>query len=269
MPPLSISRAWDDTKAIIAREVHLLAALVLALVVLPQVVISIVGAPVGPQTTPLSQLVYIASVLLGFVAQIALTRLAIAPPIRLADAIVVGFSRVLPVFLVLVVLMFLLGIAAIFLAMLLSGAGVAVLPISGQAPPPALLGLLIVLMALAMAIFQLVFPIAGAETGNPIRLFVRSWQLGHRRYLRLLAFFITVLIALAVIGVFSQVGVGSVIMLLFGRPTPGSVAALFLGLISGSIEAAFTVVFAVMLARIYVQLATPAHAEAGVPSSGI
>jgi hypothetical protein len=73
-------------------------------------------------------------------------------------------------------------------------------------------------------------------------------------------------VGLAVIA--SQVGLGSVIVLLLGRPNPGSMSALMLGLVAGVLQAVFTVITAVMLARIYVQLAGR-EAQASVPSSGI
>jgi hypothetical protein len=44
---------------------------------------------------------------------------------------------------------------------------------------------------------------------------------------------------------------------------------LVLGLIAGLIQGAFTLVTAVMLARIYVQLARRGEAQPSVPSSGI
>ena len=46
-------------------------------------------------------------------------------------------------------------------------------------------------------------------------------------------------------------------------------SALLLGLIAGVVQAAFTVVSAVMLARIYGQLAGRGETESGVPITGI
>jgi len=255
MNELSISRAWDEAKAILTREGHLLAAVALALVVLPQLVLAVVGVPVGAQATPASQVVYIAAVLLGFVAQIALNRLAIGPSVRVADAITQGFARVLPVFLVLAGVMIIVAIIAVVVAMVLSAAGVGILPAAGKQPPASLLMLLIVLTAAATAIFQLVFPVAAAETGNPVRLFARSWQLARGHYLRLLGFILTVFVTLAIVAAVTQLGVGSVILLLVGRPNPGSLSALLVGLVAGAMQAAFTVTVAVMQARIYVQIA--------------
>lgn len=254
MNGLSISRAWEEAKGIIAREGQLLAAVALALVVLPQIILAVVGTPTGIQATPVSQVIYIAAVLLGFVAQIALNRLAIGPSVRVADAIAVGFARVIPVFLVLAVVMIIVAVIAVVLAMLLAAAGVGVLPAAGHAPPASLILLLVLLTAFATAIFQLVFPVAAIETGNPLRLFVRTWQLGRGHYWQLLGFILTVFIALGLIAAALQLGVGSVVLLVAGRPNPGSLSALLIGLVAGVVQAAFTVVVAVMQARIYLQL---------------
>ena len=92
--------------------------------------------------------------------------------------------------------------------------------------------------------------------------------MGHRQYLRLLAFVVVVFIGLGVVLFATQFGIGSALVLLLGRASPGSVSALALGLVVGVVQAAFTLVTAVMLARIYVQLAGR-EAQPGVPSSGM
>lgn len=268
MGQLSLSRAWEETAAILVRDGGLLAAVALALIVLPQVVLSVVGMPMGAQANPLGEVIYIAAVLLGFVAQIAINRLAIGPSVTVRDAIAQGFLRLMSVFAVLVVLAIALVIVAIAIAMVLSAAHLMTLPPAGQAPTPSLIALLVILIALLFAIFQLIFPIAAVETGNPIRLITRSWQLGRHQYPRLLAFLLVVFVGIAIVALAGQFGVGSVVVLLLGRPNPGTFSALVLGLIAGAIQAAFTVVTAVMLARIYVQLAGR-DAQASVPSSGI
>jgi len=61
---------------------------------------------------------------------------------------------------------------------------------------------------------------------------------------------------------------GSAIAALFGPPTAGSLGALLSSLVLALIQASFSVVSAVMLARIYVQLANGRGIQASVPSSG-
>jgi len=109
------------------------------------------------------------------------------------------------------------------------------LPGAGKPPTPSFVALLIILMGLFFAIFQLSFPIAAVETGNPIRMISRSWQLARHHYLRLLAFVVTVFIGLGLVVIATQFGLGSVIVLFLGKPEPGSLSALVLGLIAGVI----------------------------------
>lgn len=268
MSELSLSRAWEETATILVREGGLLTAVALALIVLPNVVLAVVGVPIGSQATTIAELVYVASVLLSFVAQIAINRLAIGPSVTVSEAIVQGFARLIPVFAVLIVLVLILFVIALVVASVLNAAGAMTLPTAGKPPTPGLVALLVILTALLFTIFQLIFPLAAVETGNPIRLFTRSWQLARHHYLRLLAFVAIVFIGFGLVVVAIQFGLGSMIVLFLGQPNPGSVAALILGLIGGIAQAAFTIVTAVMLARIYLQLAGR-EPQAGVPSSGI
>jgi hypothetical protein len=268
MSSLSISAAWEETRSILSRDGQLFASVALALIVLPEVVFAVVGAPVGPQATLLSGLTYAVVVLLGFVAQIALNRLAIGPSVTVGGAIARGFARLPAVLGVLVLLLAALMIIAVVLLMILSAARLIVIPTPGQPPPLSLIALLILLAALAFAIVQLVFPVAAAETGNPLRLIARSWRLAKGHYPRLLAFIIIIFFCFGIVVIASQLGVGSAVALLLGPPRPGSLSALVLGLVVGIIQAPFTVIAAAMLARIYVQLAGRGEAQVSVPSSG-
>jgi hypothetical protein len=267
MSSLSISAAWDEAKAILTRDARLYLSVALALIVLPQVVLAVAGSPVDAGASMLSKLVYAAVILLGLVAQVALNRLAIGPSVTVRDSISQGLVRVIPVFLVLALAIFLMALLAAVIALGLGAAGLIVVKSPGQASP-ALIALLVVLAALVFAVVQLIFPIAAVETGNPIRLVSRSWQLARRQYPRLLAFVVIVFVGVGLAVIASQVGLGSVIVLLLGRPNPGSMSALMLGLVAGILQAVFTVITAVMLARIYVQLAGR-EPQASVPSSGI
>lgn len=269
MSSLSISAAWDETKAILARDGQLYAAVALALIVLPEVVFAVVGAPVGPQASFLAEATYAAVVLLGFVTQIALNRLAIGPSVTVEGAIATGFSRFASVLAVLVMLSIALMIVSVILFMILGALHLIVMPAPGQIPPPSLILILIALVALGFAVVQLAFPIAAVETGNPLRIVARAWQLARHHYLRLLVFVGLIIFCFVVVVVASQFGVGSVVALLLGPPNPGSLSALTLGLATGLIQAPFTVITATMLARLYVQLVGRHEAQVGVPNSGI
>ena len=268
MSNLSISTAWDQTKAILARDGRLFATVALALIVLPEIVFAVVGVPVGSQATPLSGITYLIVVLLGFVAQIALARLAIGPSVAVGAAISRGFGRLGSVAAVVIILMVGLMIVSVLLLMIMGGTGLVTVPRPGQTPPPSLLAMLAVLVLLLFAIFQLVFSIAAVESANPFHLIARAWELSRHHYLRLLAFVAIVFLGFGIIVIATQAGLGSVIVLALGKPNPGSLSALVIGLIAGVVQAAFTVVTATMLARIYVQLAGRADVQASVPSSG-
>jgi len=268
MSSLSISAAWDESRAILVREGRLFAAVALALIVLPEVVLAVVGAPVGPQATEVAKLIYAAVVLLGFVGQLALNRLAIGPSVTVGGAIARGFARFPSVLAVLVMLSLAIVVVGVLLLMILGAAHLVTVPTPGQPPPLSLIAMLILLVALAFAIFQLSFPLAAVETGNPFRLISRSWHLAKGQYPRLLAFVVIIFFCFGLVVVVSQFAVGSVVKLLLGQPDPGSLSALVLGLAVGVIQAPFTVIAATMLARIYVQLAGRGEPQASVPSSG-
>jgi hypothetical protein len=268
MSSLSISAAWEETRSILVRDGQLYAAVALALVVLPEVVLAVVGAPVGAQASLLEKATYAAVILLGFVAQIALNRLAIGPSETVGAAIGKGFARLGSVLVVLVLLSILLVAVAVVLLLILSAARLVTLPAPGQAPPPSLILMLILLVALSFAVVQLAFPVAAVETANPLRIAARSWQLARGHYGRLLAFVAMIIFCFIVVVLATQFGVGSAVQLLLGPSKPGSLSALILGLAVGLIQAPFTVVTATMLARIYVQLTGRSEAQASVPNSG-
>ena len=269
MGSLSISAAWDESRVILARDGKLLATLALALIVFPEAVLAVIGAPVGPQSSGLSFVTYLIVFLLGAAAQIALNRLAIGPAVTVGAAIATGFRRLPSVAIVGVLLAIALMVVAVALLLILSAAGLMAVPKQGQTPPASLLLLLIGLVVLGFAVFQLVFPVAAVETGNPLRLISRAWALSRHSYLRLLGFVAIIFVGLTLVVLAVQRGLGSLILLTLGKPDPGSLSALALGIVSGVVQAGFTIVTAVMIARIYLQLAGRHDAQVGVPNSGI
>ncbi len=268
MSSLSISAAWEETRAILARDGRLYLAVALALVVLPQVVMAVVGSPIAQDASMLAQLVYGAVILLGFVAQIAMCRLAIGPAVTVGDAITQGLVRLIPVFIVFAIAVVFMAIVAASIAIVLGAAGLVIIKNPGT-PSGSVIALLLIIGAFTFTILQLVVPLAAAETGNPLRLIARSVQLARGHYLRLLGFVASVLFGIGLVVIAAELGLGSTVVLLLGKPAPGSMSALVLGLVAGLLQAAFTVVTAVMLARIYVQLAGRGSAQPGVPNSGI
>lgn len=162
-----------------------------------------------------------------------------------------------------------LFVVLLVVALILRVAGVAVQPGVGGAPPRVVVIMMLIVGPLSLAICQLFIPVAAAEEGGPIRLFSRSWQLGREAYLRLLAFIVVVFVGIAIATFAAQFLLGSVLVLTLGRPVAGSLSALLLGVGLGIVQAAFTLVSAVTLARIYVQLSGHGEAEITVPTTGI
>ena len=269
MKKLSLSHAWEETRMVLARDGRLFASVALALVVLPQTIIGLLGSASTSRASGMTFALFATMVVVGFAAQIALNRLAIGPSTTVASAIGRGFARVavlLGSILILIVGMFIVLIPAV---LLLGAAGLVTEPSAGQQAPPGLLALIMLVAAFAYAIFQLTVPVAAAESGGSLRLVVRSWQLGRGAYWRLLGFVVLLFVALLVVIVAGQFGLGSIIAVALGPPDPLSLSALAISLVVALLQAVLTVVFAVMLARIYVQLSAAGAAEASVPRSGI
>src|SRR6185369_5419147 len=70
-----------------ARDGKLIATVALALIVFPEAVFAVIGAPAGPEASGVSLISYFIVILLGCVAQIAINRLAIGPGVTVGSAI--------------------------------------------------------------------------------------------------------------------------------------------------------------------------------------
>src|SRR5947209_20548274 len=115
MRALSISAAWDETKAILARDGRLLASVALALIALPSAISGLVNPSGMADTTTPAWVTAIAilAALVGLAGQLALIRLALGPSVTVGGAIGHGIRR-LPVHfvavLLLVVLLLIIGV---------------------------------------------------------------------------------------------------------------------------------------------------------------
>lgn len=272
MTKLSISKAWDETRAILARDGKLIAAVALALIVLPAAV-GVMAAPppsLSAQDPPSwAPWLGLLIALIGIAGQIAMIRLALTP-IVVGDAIAHAFRRLLPAFLAL--LLFSLALAVLLVPILIALVGADGLKAAASGtPPPDVAGAVLLVGVVAIAAFarfQLIMPTASAESGGPIKILKRSWTESRGHYWRLLAFVLLCLVLAVVLVLFvGQVMGGIVARTLFGTIEPFSGGALVAGLIGGASQAAFSAVVSVMLARIYVQLNGEGIAEASVPSS--
>ena len=265
---LSLSRAWDETRLIVPRDFRLLSAVALALIVLPQTIFGAFVATAPEEVSGGEQLALIAVALVAFAAQIALNRLAIPPATSVGEAMGRGLARCLVLFAAFLIMVFALMLLMIPIFVVAAAAGMWEAPAAGVRPSAGLVVMVVIAMAFAFAIFQLAVPVAAPERGGPLHLLRRSWSLARGNYSRLLAFMGLVIIGLIVVWLASQLVAGIVSTVLFGRPEPGSVSALLSAFFAAILQAAYTIVTAVMLARVYVQLTGAREAQASVPTTG-
>lgn len=265
MAKLSISKAWDETRAVIARDGSLLTTLALALFVLPGVV-SDVASPATPkgQLPSLGYWTVLTGIalLVSLAGQLAVVRLAIGSRLTVGEAIGHGARRA-PAYLA-ATLMWVLpfGIVAVLLA------GKVVGPVQNASPAAALGLILLSCILLFFAIrMMMTSPVASAEAVGPVAILQRSWQLTRGHWLRLFGFFLLFAVGAVVAIIAVSAVCGILAQLIFGGAQPLTVGALFVALIIQIVSAAVSVLLMVMLARIYVQL-TGEGAAVSVPTSG-
>jgi hypothetical protein len=273
MRELSISAAWEETRAILARDGRLFMAVALALVALPSVVSALVNprGVTGGTTAWWLDLIALAASLIALAGQLALIRLALGPSITVGAAIAHGVKRMPIYFVAVFLLVICLFLAAIPFVLVLSALGV---PISARPAPATPATVVTALLFFAFVLFMAVrllmsSPVASAEDAGPIAILKRSWQLTSKQFWPLFGFLLIFLVGAVIVLVAINSAAGVVIGLLFGTIQPMSAAALIFALVQALVGAAITTLFAVMLARIYLQLAGRGEAQASVPSSGI
>ncbi|QIL02813.1 hypothetical protein G7078_08475 [Sphingomonas sinipercae] len=277
MRSLSISVAWDESKAVLARDGRLLIPVALAMVALPSIVSTLIdpGSPTS-RGSGISLLVFLLS-LIGMIGQLALIRLAIGPSLSVGDAILHALRRALPFIGAIILLVLILLIVSLPIIILLSitiagaSAGDAALDPAQLAASPLFSVFVLVIFLVGIVIgvrMMMMSPVASAETAGPVAILKRSWELTRGKFWKLFAFLLLFVVAMVAL----MLAVGGVAGLgarsLFGEIEPFSGGALFVGVISGVLSALVTTVLSVMLARIYLQLAGRGEAEVSVPSSG-
>lgn len=263
MAKLSLSKAWDETRAALGADGKLYVAIALALIALPATIYGTMepaallgGAPQGGSP----QIVFLVVMLINLLGRLALSRLALRPA-SVGEAIGASARRLPAV----------VGAFLIFLVPFIAGL-TPFLPqvmANPQSPPPGplLISTFIIILAfiLGVRLALPLVPLAAAEAGGPLTLLKRGWRITSGNWWRLavflFAFFIASVLTVRAIGYV----IGGAVILAAGRLEPMALSSLILAAVLALVGAAFTTVFSVMLARIYVQLAAPA---AGVPSSG-
>jgi hypothetical protein len=281
MGSLSISAAWDESKAVLARDGRLFASVALALIVLPAAIVgafypgglgSAIFAVLESNNLALMLLVTVVFLVI-LTGQLAVTRLAIGPSITVGGAISHSVRR-LPSYVAVALIM---G-AAIMIVMLIGALLIATTvktPVSEEelAKSPAVAIVVFLMLAAYLFLMTRVVSVAAAvattEGAGPLRIIRRAWALTAGHFWRLFGFLVVFMIGTG-IAIFAIISVvGFVVPLVLGSLDPMSASALVLALVAAIANGAVILVFAVMLARIYVQLARTGEAQASVPSSGI
>lgn len=271
MASLSISRAWDETKEIFARDGRLLVAVVLALVVLPMVVLGLVAPSQSESEGLASGLLQIAVALIAMIGQLALIRLAVGPATTVGAAISHGVRRFPSLLGAMLLLLLAIILLLIPIMLILAAAGAVDVANPTRAITGLAAGIIALLLVAAVAVsvkFLLTAPVASAEEAGPINILKRSWALTNGHYWKLLGF----LLLLLVVAVILMAAAGAIGGILGALVSPDlkafSIGALVVALFTGIAQGAFTVLSAVMMARIYIQLSGRDSLDVTVPRSG-
>lgn len=278
MAALSISLAWEETKARIAADGRLMAVVAAALIALPAMISGVVSPATAEADSSLAGgLLLLVASLLAVIGQLSLIRLAIGPSVSVGEAIGHGARR-MPIYIVSGLIVALaLVIAAIPLFVVLAAAGV---PIEqgGAAAEQALrqspVALLLIILYVSLVIFVgvrmlMASPVASEEAVGPIEIIRRSWALTAGHWWRLFGFLILFFLGAGITMAAVNWATAFVAVMLLGPVDPMSAAALVVALVDAVVNAAITVALAVMLARMYLQLAGRGSLDVSVPRSGI
>lgn len=266
MAKVSISLAWDESRAVLARDGKLIASVALALLVLPGVVVNVLFPRSSSLELPQGSVWMVAllvALLITFAGQLSIVRLAMGPHLTVGEAILHGAKRSLAfvgAFLIWVV-PFVVVLSLLYELMRRNAA---------QPPITMALGMIaIALLGVFVAVkLILIGPVATAEEVGPVTILRRSWELTAGNWWRLFGFLLIYAVgALALIWAVTSV-VGVVARLTIGELSRGSVAGLVFVLVAQILTAAIYSVLFVMQARIYAQLVRGGEAQASVPSSG-
>ena len=253
MTNLSITTAWNETAAFVAREGRLLFPVSLALITLPTVLLQAFTPAMIPGEEPkagawllLLPLVLVSSVL----GTLAISILALRPGTVVGDAIKAAARR-LPAVLGAALLIALGAVVVLLPLMLLYD------PKGGASGKPLIAALLLAASALFLFVsvrLMLVNPAAADARGGPLELIRRSWALTAGHFWKLLGFALLLVVLFLVVTLAVSSITGIVIVLAAGTPQPGGLPYLLILLVNAILNSIFVVYFTTMAARIYAQL---------------
>lgn len=259
---LSISRAWDETRALLQSDGKLYATVALALLVLPGLVANMfTPTPKGTEfPEPGAWIaVFLIAVLIAIVGQLALAKLALGNRMTVGEVISTSFAR-MPIYFV-SQLMWGLPFAVVFV----------VLARMMQVQPSGMSAILFLIVLCAFFYFAvrmtLTAPVAVAEQSGPVAIVKRSWDMTAGNWWRLFGFLIIFLIGAGILILATFSILGLVMRAVFGELEPFTVGALLVSLATEIVQAGAYVILMVMLARLYLQ-ASGRDVQASVPSSG-
>lgn len=259
MAGLSITAAWNETAAFMAREGRLVLPVGFMLIALPGAIVQAATPTTQPNELPEPGL-WLALVPFALVAtligNLTISVLAIRPGMSVGEAIQQGARRFPAVFgaALLVGLGSMLAmLPVVVVAALLAGA----LGNAALAAIPALL--VIPLLVFLWTRLLLANPIGAVEAGGPVTILKRSWALTAGHFWQLLGFLVLLLIAAMVASAAIAAIGGTLIALAFGPPRPDSLSFYLVLILSTLVQTVLASLFGVMVARLYAQLAPPDH----------
>lgn len=269
MAKMSISKAWDETTAIVARDGRLITAVALALVVLPQLIVGIVSPPVPGAVTPFGRVLGLVATLIALLAQLALVRLAIGPSTSVGEAITHAARRYPSAFGAGLIVVCALALVVIPVTQILLNRGILDMPVEGEPLPRSFVRYAMLILIIGLLIgakLMVMMPVASSEKIGPIKILKRAWSLTGGHYWPLLGLEALLVLTALIILFAAQIFGGIVAQLMGGAIVPFSLSALILALFLALAQAGFLVVVTMMVSRLYLQLS--GKSVASVPSSG-
>lgn len=253
---LSISRAWNQTMAFVAREAGLLMPVAFAFVGLPSVILGQFTPSMAPDQTPEPgpwMLAIIPMVILSIAGGLTLNNLVLRPGISVGEAIRLAMPRILPLVgaaLLLVLAGMVASIPVLMLAAALSGGNVA-------AGTGIALFLMVPLFILVGVRLMFMNPVAAMEGAGPLAIVSRSWKLTRGQFFKLFMMFVAFFVVLMVASIALSSIFGIVVTVVIGSPSDEPIAKLILELVSAVLSTVFSVYLSTMIAHLYAQVSAP------------
>jgi hypothetical protein len=268
MSQLSIGNAWDEAKAALQAHRRLIVPVALGMILLPAVIASMVEPQVPAGEQPPAgpwMLIVLAMIIIMFIGQVAIVLLVNGWRGSVGEAIGQAARRTPS--LILAALIIGLAVILIFSAILAAGTGGAIESGKFDVASITSAGWLLLCVAAAALLYCSVrllpmVAVAASERRGPIGLIGRAFSLTSGHFWRLLGFILMLMVGFLILAVTLGTVVGGVVMLVFGKPEPWSVALVLMALAGGLVQAGFVMVYTAMLARIYAQLSA---GQTGVP----